>query len=72
MLLRTDNRCETVLGGKDGLGEKKNIRTRSKRYLAVAAAYCAASSVVARVLRGWTRSHKLNTSYNLSKRIISW
>lgn len=21
MLLRTDNRCETVLGGKEGLGE---------------------------------------------------
>lgn len=31
MLLRTDNRCETVLGGKDGLGERKKIYVRGQR-----------------------------------------
>lgn len=31
MLLRTDNRCETVLGGEGGFGREKKIYVRGQR-----------------------------------------
>lgn len=55
MLLRTDNRCETVLGGKDGLGERKKYTYAVKEVLG------SGSSVLRGFFSGRSRTSWLDT-----------
>lgn len=55
MLLRTDNHCETVLGGKEGLGERKKYTYAVKEVLG------SGSSVLRGFFSGRSRTSWLDT-----------